>query len=239
MKIGLLKSKVEKYLTDSYKKETLKENMFIFNELVLKNKNLNKLFFLYDSLSQNKNINESTATELINESIVIYENTINKLTKKELQDLTLWIGHVKTKNEYSDIDNLFSNSVLTLEDKIKSKKIILENLKKKSSNEKIQTFNAPLNVVIESANKTIKNFIETLEESSKKTLLKILKEDTNKLEIKYDILKESIVDKLQDLKSAESDLDVKSTIDETIKKVENENFDRINYFKLFELNKNL
>lgn len=239
MKIGLLKSKIEKYLTDSYKRETLKENMFIFNELVLKNKNLNKIFFLYDSLSQNKNVNESTANELINESIVIYENTINKLTKKELQDLSLWVGHVKTKNEYSDIDNLFSTSVLTLEDKIKSKKVIIENLKKKVSDEKIKRFEAPLNVVVESANKTIKSFIETLEESSKKTLLKILKEDSNKLEIKYDILKESIIEKLQDLKLTESDLGVKSTIDETIKKVEDENFDRINYFKLFELNKNI
>lgn len=239
MKIGLLKSKVEKYLTESFKKETLKENMFVFNELVLKNKNLSKLFFLYDNLSQNKNLNESAANDLINESILIYENTINKLTKKELQDLNLWIGHVKTKNEYSDIDNLFSNNVLTLEDKIKSKKTIVENLKGKLINKKENLFNAPLSIVVESANKTIKNFIETLEPSSKNTLLKILKEDVDKLEIKYEILKESVIEKLEDLKLNESNTETKSTINETIKKVGNESFDRINYFKLFELNKSI
>lgn len=239
MKIGLLKSKVEKYLTESFKKETLKENMFVFNELILKNKNLSKLFFLYDSLSQNKNLSESAANDLINESILIYENTINKLTKKELQDLNLWIGHVKTKNEYLDVDNLFSNSVLTLENKIKSKKTIVENLKGLQKNKKELVFNAPLNVVVESANKTIKNFIDTLETSSKNILLKILKEDVNKLEVKYEILKESVIEKLEDLKLNESNTETKSTIDETIKKVENESFDRINYFKLFELNKNI
>ena len=40
MKIGLIKSKVEKCLTESYGRDTFKPNMFIFKELVLENKNL-------------------------------------------------------------------------------------------------------------------------------------------------------------------------------------------------------
>lgn len=238
MKIGLLKSKIEKQLIESFKKETLKRDMFIFKELVLENKNLSKLFFLYDSLSQKKNLNESTANDLINQSILVYENTINKLTKKELEELNLWVGHVKTDNEYSDLDNLFSSSVLTLENKIKSKKVILENLKKEPINSELK-INAPLNLVIETANKTVKDFINTLDESNKKVLVKILKEDENKLETKYEILKETVVDKLEDLKEKEKDSEVIKTISETIKKLETENFDRINYFKLFELNKNI
>lgn len=238
MKIGLLKSKIEKQLIESFKKETLKRDMFIFKELVLENKNLSKLFFLYDSLSQKKNLNESTANDLINQSIIVYENTINKLTKKELEELNLWVGHVKTDNEYSDLDNLFSSSVLTLENKIKSKKVILENLKKEPKNSELK-INAPLNLVIETANKTVKDFINTLDESNKKVLVKILKEDENKLETKYEILKETVVDKLEDLKEKEKDSEIIKTISETIKKLETENFDRINYFKLFELNKNI
>jgi hypothetical protein len=238
MKIGLLKSKIEKYLIESYKNKTLKNTMFVFNELVLENKNLSKIFFLYDNLSERKNLNESTANELINQSIVIYENSFNKLSKKELNDLNLWVGHIKTENQYSDIDNLFSSSVLTLEEKIKSKKTIVENLKSQNLLEQ-DLVKAPLNVVVETANKTVKNFIDSLEESNKKILLKILNEDENKLETKYEILKETVTDKLQDLKSNESDNDIIKTINETITKLEKETFDRINYFKLFELNKNL
>jgi len=238
MKIGLLKSKIEKYLIESYKNETLKENMFVFKELVLENKNISKIFFLYDNLSQRKNLSESTANELINQSIVIYENSLNKLSKKELNDINLWVGHVKSKNEYSDIDNLFSNNILTLEEKIKSKKLIVENLKSQNLlGQNIVT--APLNVVVETANKTVKNFINNLEESSKETLMKILKEDENKLETKYEILKETVVEKLQDLKTNEKDNVVLQTITETILKLEKENFDKINYFRLSELNKSI
>jgi hypothetical protein len=238
MKIGLLKSKIEKYLMESYKNETLKENMFVFKELVLENKNISKIFFLYDNLSQRKNLNESIANELINQSIVIYENSLNKLSKKELNELNFWVGHIKTKNEYSDIDNLFSNNVLTLEEKIKSKKTIVENLKSQNLLEQ-NMVKAPLNVVVETANKTVKNFINNLEESSKETLMKILKEDENKLETKYEILKETVIEKLQELKTNENDSSVLTTITETLNKLQKENFDRISYFRLFELNKNL
>ena len=50
MKFGLLKSKIEKCLIESYKKDSFKKNMFIFKELVLENKNIGKLFYLYNEL---------------------------------------------------------------------------------------------------------------------------------------------------------------------------------------------
>ena len=129
MKFGLIKSKIEKLLTESYKKNSFKDTLFVFKELVLENKNISKLYYLYDELSSNKGLNESIASELINQSIVVYENTINKISKKNLEELNLWVGHIKSNNNYENLDNLFSTSVLTLENKIKSKKIILENLK--------------------------------------------------------------------------------------------------------------
>ncbi len=75
---GELKSKIETHLTESYKKGTLKDNLFVFEELVLKNKNISKIFFLYDELSSNKGLQESVANEFINESITAYENYIIK-----------------------------------------------------------------------------------------------------------------------------------------------------------------
>ena len=47
MKFGELKSKIETYLTESYKKGTLKDNVFVFEQLVLKNKSISKIFSLY------------------------------------------------------------------------------------------------------------------------------------------------------------------------------------------------
>lgn len=238
MKFGLLKSKIEKYLVESYMNKDFKDTLFVFNELVLKNKNMSKLFYLYDELSANKSLNESVANDYINESIVIYENTINKISKKQLDEIKLWVGHVQAKNEYTEIDNLFSSNILTLENKIQSRKVILENLKKSTEKEDLVE-NVSLNTLVKVANKTVNNFLNELNETSKKSLLKVLSEDDNKLQNKYEILKETVVEKLEDLKLTESESDVIKRIDETIQKVSNEEYNKIAYFKLFELNKNI
>ena len=125
MKFGLLKSKIERCLVEAYTNDTIKRDLFVFDQLVAKNKNINKLYFLYDELSSNKGLNESVASDFINQSIVLYENTINKIQNSEIKDLELWVEDIKTQNNYQDIDNLFSNNVLTFENKIKSKKTIL------------------------------------------------------------------------------------------------------------------
>ena len=75
MKFGILKSKIEDCLVESYKKNSLKKDMFVFEELVLKNKSLSTLYFLYDELSKNKGLNESFVNEYINESIILFENS--------------------------------------------------------------------------------------------------------------------------------------------------------------------
>lgn len=238
MKFGLIKSKIEKLLTESYKKNSFKDTLFVFKELVLENKNISKIYYLYDELSSNKGLNESTAFELVNQSIIVYENTFNKIPKKNLEEINLWVGHIKTKNNYQDIDNLFSNSVLTLENKVKSKKIILENLKK-IPEQKETVKNLPINKLVNVANKTFNNFINSLNEESKKTLTKILSEDENKLKLKYELLKEDVVDKLEDIKKNETDTEVLKTIEETLTRLQNENFDKISFFKLQELNRNI
>lgn len=238
MKFGLLKTKIEKCLTESYENGTFKKDMFLFKELVLNNKNVSKLYYLYDELSSNKGLNESLGSEYINQSTIIYENTINKIDKSKLKELELWVGHLKSGNNYGDIDNLFSSNVVTLEEKIKSKKTILENLKKQPIIEE-GTPVVPIDKMVKVANKTVNDYISTLDESDKKKLTSILSESNDKLLIKYDVLKETVIEKLEDIKSEESDKEVLGKIDETITKVQKESFDKLNYFKLLQLNKNL
>lgn len=238
MKFGLLKSKIEKCLVESYTNNTIKRDLFVFDQLVAKNKNINKLYFLYDELSSKKDLNESVASDFVNQSIIIYENTVNKISKSDIDDLKLWVSDIKTKNIYEDIDNVFSNNLLTLESKIKSKNILIENLKKKDENND-ELKNISINQMVQIANKTVKNYLSSLNENEKIKLESILSESDEKLTLKYEIIKEDIVDKLNDLKSKETDNDIKSKITETITKVKNEKYDKLNYFKLQELNRNI
>jgi hypothetical protein len=238
MKFGLLKSKIEKCLVESYTNNTIKRDLFVFDQLVAKNKNINKLYYLYDELSSKKGLNESIASDFVNQSITIYENIVNKISKSDIDDLKLWVSDIKTKNIYEDIDNVFSNNLLTLENKIKSKNILIENLKKKDENND-ELKNISINQMVQIANKTVKNYLSSLNENEKIKLESILSESDEKLTLKYEIIKEDVVDKLNDLKSKETDNDIKSKITETITKVKNEKYDKLNYFKLQELNRNI
>jgi hypothetical protein len=238
MKFGELKSKIEKCLTESYSKNSVKKDLFVFSEMVLKNKKVSKLFYLYDELSSKKGLNEEVANEYINQSITIYENIINKIPYKTFSELNMWVGHIKSENEYKNIDNLFSTGLLTLEEKIKSKKLISENLQKSVIVENRETINVPLNSMLSVANKIVKSFISSLNESEKKEVMKILSVPKSELIESYNKLKEEVLVKLED-KLSESDDETKQTIDQVVKKITTESFNEINYFKLKNLSEGI
>ena len=238
MKFGLLKSKIEDCLVESYRKDGLKRDMFVFEELVLKNKSLSTLYFLYDELSKNKGLNESFVNEYINESIILFENTISKVDKSDIKDLNSWVGHIATENRYRDIDNLFSNEASTLEEKLKIKKTISENLKKNPIKEK-DVIEVPLKSMVEVANNTIKTHIDSLNESERKQLNVLLSTSDEKLNQKYNFLKEDVIEKLESLLTENEDSETSGKINETIEKLQTENYDKLNYFKLKQLNENL
>ena len=105
MKIGILKSKVESLLNESYNKNTFKDELKNFNKYVLNNKNVSKLFYLYDELSSKKGLNESIVDDYIHESVTIYENVINKLKESDFNNLKSWVGNVKCENLYENYLN--------------------------------------------------------------------------------------------------------------------------------------
>jgi hypothetical protein len=234
MKIGVLKSRVEKLLSESYGKGTFKEEIKNFNRNVLSNKNISKLFFLYDELSTNKGYDQKLAEDFVFESITMYENIINKTDKRDLEKLKRWVIGVNSHNQYTDIDNLFYNSgdVLHLENKVKSKNVIVEGLKKTVVNENKETILLPLSSMVRVANKSIEEFVSNLNESEKKELNLLLKEDESVLVELFQNLKDEAVVKLVVVLEGESDESVKSTINETIDNIKSKKFDRLEYFKL-------
>jgi hypothetical protein len=158
---GLLKTKIENVLLESYSNDTFKNELKTFKKLVIENKNISKLFYLYDELSSPKSLSESYCVEYINECIKIYENTVNKLKQSDVKQLSTWVGNKITENNYTDIDTLFSSDVLTIESKIKSRKIISESLRKLPIT-KTEGIDLPLSTMVSVANKTIKNYIDGL-----------------------------------------------------------------------------
>jgi hypothetical protein len=238
MKFGKLKSKIENKLIESYKNGTIKSDMSKFNSLVLKNKSVSKLFYLYDELSTNKGLNESIANEFINQSIIAYENAINKIKPNDLKELNLWLEGSEYNNEYDVVDNLFSTGITKLEEKITSKKTILETITRPPKVEK-ETVTIPLKTMVGIANKTISNYISNLSESDQKKIKSILSLNENELKEKYNSLKESVISKLEKIQESEQDKEVGNAINETIEKVSSESFDKLSYLKLQELNNNL
>jgi hypothetical protein len=235
---GLLKSKIESKLVESYTNETFKEELKVFKKLVIENKNISKIFYLYDELTSPKSLSEDYCRQYINESITMYENTVNKIKQSDIKKINEWVSNVKTNNKYETIDDLFSTDVLTIETKIKSRNIISENLRKLPKID-IESPNIPLSSMVSIANKTIKNYVDGLDESDKKELMDLLSEDDTTLNEKYNTLKEGVIEKLTEMKNTNNDSTIQTRIEETLSKVISEKYDKLTYFKLKNLKENL
>jgi hypothetical protein len=237
-KFGILKSKIDRILLESYKnKESFKNNLKIFNSLILENKELAKMYWLYDELKTKKGLDISIVNDYLNETILQFHNINKKINQKKINKIVEWVKNVNETNQYEDIDNIFSENVMNIETKIKSKKIISESLTKPSTitKEKIEL---PLSVMVNVANKTINTYIEQLNENDKNKLIKFLSTDTEEMKKNYTSVKESVIEKLSVIKN-NSDVEVSNRIEETIEKIKNEKFDKLNYFRLNQLNESI
>lgn len=238
---GQLKSSVETLLTESFVKKSLNKELKNFKKLVLENKNITKLFFLYDELNSKKGLKKDIVDDYINECIKIYENTINKISPKEFTKLQLWVesNKINSENKFSQIDNLLSSNILTLESKIESRNVIKENLQKTEVKQSKEIINLPISTMVQMANKTIENHIEGLNESEKKELIQLLNQDDKTLNEEFNKLQESVISKLNTLKESTEDNSIKNKIEETLSKVSQEKYDKLNFFKLKNLSENL
>lgn len=238
---GQLKSSVETLLTESFIKKSLNKELKNFKKLVLENKNITKLFFLYDELNSKKGLKKDIVDDYINECIKIYENTINKISPKELTKIQLWVesNEINSENKFSQIDNLLSSNILTLESKIESRNVIKENLQKTEIKQSKEIINLPISTMVQMANKTIENHIEGLNESEKKELIQLLSQDDKTLNEEFNKLQESVISKLNTLKESTEDNSIKNKIEETLSKVSQEKYDKLNFFKLKNLSENL
>jgi hypothetical protein len=232
MTFGAVKSLIEKNLLESYKNEKeFKKTLREFKHNVLSNKSMSKAYTIYDQLSTPQGLSEQDAKYFIEEGI----NILNKVlpTVKLPSNVS-----EKTENNYSDIDTLVYSQRINLVERVNAKKNLIKILTSNKESIK-ESVNIPISSMVTVANQTIRNYIETLDENSKKEFFQLVSEDTKVLETKFETIRESAISKLNNILEKEEAQEMKTRISETIDKVKLEKFDQLNFLKLKNLEESI
>ena len=232
MTFGIVKSIIENNLLESYKNEKeFKKTLREFKHNVLNNKSMSKAYTLYDQLSTPQGLNTDDAKEFLEEGILLLQRVLPNIK------LPRTISE-SVKNGYTDIDTLVYTQKMSLSERIKSKKNIVAILTSKPQNVK-ESINIPVKSMVNIANQTLRNYIDTLDENSKKEFIQIVSEDTKILEEKFEVIRESAINKLETIMENENESEIKSRISETITKLKDEKFDQMNFLRLKNLEESI
>ena len=225
MTFGKVKSIIENRLIETYTNEVeFKKSLKEFKHNVLNNKTMSKLYSLYDQLSTPQGLNETDAKDFLEEGVSLIQKLLtNVKLPKTLSE--------SVENKYSDIDSLVYTNKLNLLERVNSKKNIVNVLTSTKTVVK-ESINIPLKSMVRIANQTLTNYIENLDESSKKEFIQLMSEDTKTLEGKFETIRESAITKLNTLLEKEEEFELKTKLSETIDRLKAEKFDQLNFLKL-------
>lgn len=231
MTFGLLKSIIEENLLESYKDEkSFKKAINEFRHNVLNNKNLSKVYSIYDELTKPQGLSKEDASDFLNEGIFLLRTLLPNVK------LPSNLSESKIENKYKNLDSLLYPEITktNIRERVETKKTLLEVISSKPQIN-LPKVNLPLSSMVKIANQTLKNYIENLDEESKKEFFEIIKEDTKSLENNFENLKKNALEKLSPLMEQETDSDTKNRINETIEKIQKDTFNQISYLKLKKL----
>ena len=225
MTFGQIKSLIEKNLLESYNNEAaFKKSLREFKHNVLNNKSISKVYNLYDQLSTPQGLSESEAKQFIDEGVNLLQRILPTIKlPKSLE--------TEVENNYKNIDTLVYTKNISIMERIVAKNNIESTLKQPKSSIK-ESINIPVSSMVKIANQTLRNYIETMDENSKKEFFQIVSEDNKSLENRFEELKTSAISKLESILENESENDVKTKINETIDKLKLEKFDQLNFLKI-------
>jgi hypothetical protein len=232
MTFGKIKSIIENRLLETYKDEKeFKKSLKEFKHNVLNNKTMSKIYSLYDQLSTPQGLNESDAKDFLEEGINLIQNLLPniKLPKALSENI---------ENKYSDIDALVYTNKLNLLERVNSKKNITSVLTSPNQIVK-ESINLPLKSMVSIANQTLSNFVDNLDETTKKEFIQLMSEDTKSLEGKFETIRESAISKLNSILEKEEEFELKTKLSETIDRLKSEKFDQLNFLKLKNLEESI
>jgi hypothetical protein len=232
MTFGTIKSIIEKNLLESYKNEKeFKKLLREFNQNILMNKSMSKIYSLYNQLNSPQELSESDAKEYLQEGVqLIQKLLVNVKLPKTLSE--------EIENKYSDLDTIVYSNKLNLSERLQAKKNLIKVL---SSNNVVvkESINIPVKSMVNIANQTLRNYIETMDENSKKEFLLLISEDSQSLENKFEVIRENTITKLQNNLEKEEEFELKIKLSETIDRIKNEKFDQLNFLKLKNLEESI
>jgi len=241
---GEIKTKIEETFVNLYGKNEFKYFSNQFRTIVLENKDIAELYYIYDDLNENKGMSSDLVNDYINESVE-YSQILVENNSKILSRVNSWINaidlHNNSNNKYETIDTvIYNKSIKNLESILESKKqiskILTTTKKEKTVSESV---NLPLETMIKVANTKLNEEISNLSESEKKEIKEIVSLPKDELELRMERLKESIVGNLKTKLNESDEKDLKNTIQKTVDKIQNSPVDFYNYYKLKQLQEGL
>lgn len=233
MKFGQLLSKIEGLMVNSYVNETTKFEVRNFKKLVLENKNVSVMYYIYTELSKKKGYDKTLADSYINESLRQVDKILPKLNTQKIE---YWAKDVVSKNNYQEIDNLIYNSPDKIMENVESRKTLIKTL---SETTEVKTaIQLPMETLLNIANREISSYIENLDEDSKRELSKVLMTEDTELSKEFEELKTKTIHSLSNLNESMDESTTKK-LQETIQQIKGEIFSKINYVKLYNLYNNI
>jgi hypothetical protein len=184
---------------------------------------MSKLYSLYDQLSTPQGLSESDSKEFLEEGITLIQKLVSDIKTPMVLETV--------ENKYSDIDSLVYINKLDLLERVNSKKKIIKLISSKNEIVK-ESINIPIKTMVSIANQTLNNYIENLDENSKKEFLQIISEDIQSLETKFETIRENTIVKLNTMLEKEEEFEIKTKLSETIERIKVEKFDQLNFLKL-------
>ena len=238
---GTIKTKIENASVELYGTPEFKLYMKQFKSIVLENKDLSELYYIYDDLSQKKGLDKDIATDYINESIE-YSQILIENNKSQLNRVDKWISSItkNNQNNYKDLDiTIYNKSIKNLENVLESKKRIIDTIISENKKEIKNSINLPLTTMLKVANDKLTIELSNMNESDKKELVELSSLSKYDMKKEIDSLKESVVNNLKMSLNESKENDLKKTIEDTIVKINDSKYDKYNLYKLRKLNKGL
>jgi hypothetical protein len=238
---GTIKTKIEKASIGLYGKPEFKTYMSQLKTMVLENKDLSELYYIYDDLSKKKGLSNDIATDYINESIE-YSQILIENNERSLKNVDEWISSIvkKSVNNYKDIDvTIYNKSIKNLETVLESKKRIINTIIYEDKLNIKESINLPLKTMLRVENDRLNKELSNISESERKELIELSSLSDKSIKLEIDTLKENVISNLKTSLNESKENDLKDTIENTIKKISESKYDKYNLYQLRKLNQGL
>jgi ribosomal protein RSM22 (predicted rRNA methylase) len=242
-KVGLLKSKLLKKLTETYSTDNKVEMKSIL-KLVKENKDFKDLYLFYEEM-ENKYFDDKEVANLYVEELTKFlkSKSPNLMEFANSLDQKLGDQQVNENELYNALDTLLEeDSLNNIDKKVISKKKLVEHLTTKKVSVQVEdaTHTANENLLhAVLANNFNVLYGKTLSEEQKEQLKHILALTEDELALQTTELKESILNQVNTLLSESTDNDFNTKLNQVKDEVQQMETSKYNFFKLTELKNGL